>query len=152
MIELQIQCFAPGEKKGTIDNVVLDNSGWQKRSDIITDQGCTIGIKLMDNFPEIESLKNSTAAPEQHTQPVISVQVVKKLICDWVGENAMEEIDKLIDQHYVSHNTERDVISPYDFVQGYIPATEGKCDECGRKVYHKSSCSHYYRRDTNEIS
>lgn len=132
MIELQIQCFAPGEKKGTIDNVVLDNSGWQKRSDIITDQGCTIGIKLM--------------------QPVISVQVVKKLICDWVGENAMEEIDKLIDQHYVSHNTERDVISPYDFVQGYIPATEGKCDECGRKVYHKSSCSHYYRRDTNEIS
>lgn len=45
------------------------------------------------------AVEQSGEKPEQHTQSVISVQVVKKLICDWVGEDAMEEIGKLIDQH-----------------------------------------------------
>ncbi len=49
MIELEIQCFVPGKKMGTIDKVYLDDSEWGIRSDVITNDGCVIGIKLIRN-------------------------------------------------------------------------------------------------------
>ena len=47
-------------------------------------------------FSDIKDILNST--PDK-TQPVISVHVVKQLICDWVGPCAMDEVSKLIEEH-----------------------------------------------------
>ena len=51
-----------------------------------------------DNPPKSEQgdSKNNV----QQTQPVIPVHVVKKLIGDWIGPCAMEEISKFIDEHH----------------------------------------------------
>lgn len=35
----------------------------------------------------------------QQTQPAIPINVVKELICDWVGPCAMEEISKLLTEY-----------------------------------------------------
>ena len=47
----------------------------------------------------MEKVNQHRPSPVQQTQPVIPVHVAKKLICDWVGPCAMEEVSKLIDEH-----------------------------------------------------